>query len=92
MKNRKTVVVNGKEIAITSEHKTDKNHQTVIHLTASHETVQLHHVMTLGAENEPLPENFSLDDLQAQVDAQRAKLAALVESKHRAIQLAAQIS
>ena len=48
--------------------------------------------MTLGAENEPLPENFSLDDLQAQVDAQRAKLAALVESKHRAIQLAAQIS
>lgn len=88
---RTTIAVNGKEIIVHSEAKTDKNHQTAIHITATHENVSLNHVMTIGAENEPLPENFNVEDLQKQVDSQREKLAALVESKHRATKLSAQI-
>jgi hypothetical protein len=91
MTNRKSISVNGREVTVHSETKTDKNRQTAIHLTAIHEGVSLHHVMTIGAENEPLSADYSLKQLQADVDAARQKLAALVESKHRAVDLAKQI-
>jgi hypothetical protein len=91
MKSHKTIVVNGHEITVTHEVKTEKN-QTAIHFTASRDGVTLSHRLTLGAEDQPLATEYSIEQLQADVDKVRQKLAALVESKHRAIKLAAQIS
>jgi hypothetical protein len=88
---RTTINLNGKEVAVTHQVKTDKVHQTVIHLTATLETVSLNHTMTIGAVDQPLPENYDSAALQKDLDAARNKLAALVESKHRAKLLASAV-
>jgi hypothetical protein len=85
---RKTIAVNGKGIVVSHEIKVDRN-QTVIKMTAHHGGVTLAHNMTIGAEDEPLPMDYTAEKLQADVNKAREKLATLVESKHRASQMAA---
>lgn len=88
----KEIQVNGKAVHCSHVVNTNANHQTTIHITARFKDVVINHRMTIGAVDQPLPENYDSAALQKDLAAARNKVAAMAESQHRAKLLAAAVS
>jgi hypothetical protein len=89
----KTIKINDTDVVCNHEVKTDaKTHQTHVLLTvkagSGDDAVELTHVMTIGAVDQPLPVGYDAAALQKDLDTFRQKHAELAESKLRAKQLA----
>ncbi len=88
----KTIKVNETNVVCSHEIKTDAAHHTAIHLTVKagegNDAVELTHVLTIGAEDHPLPEGYDTVALQKDLDVFREKHAKMAESKLRAKRLA----
>jgi hypothetical protein len=88
----KTIQVNDTHVECSHEIKTDeKTFHTAVHLTVKAGNVQTTHVLTIGAEDCPLPIGYDAAALQKDLDVFRQKHAELAESKLRAIKLAASL-
>ena len=88
----KTLSINGTDVLCSHEVKTDATTQhTAVHLTVQAEDVQMVHVLTIGAVDEPLAVGYDQVALQKDLDAFRLKSATMAESKLRAKKLAAQL-
>jgi len=89
----KTIRVNDTDVVCNHEIKVDKKtHHTYIHLTvkagSGSDAVEMTHIMTIGALDQPLPAGYDAAALQKDLDTFRQKHAELAESKLRAKQLA----
>lgn len=88
----KTIEINGIPVLCSHEVKTDEAHRTAVHVTVKtgegKDAVELTHVLTIGAEDHPLPDGYDAAALQKDVDAFRDKHARMAESKLRAKKLA----
>jgi hypothetical protein len=88
----KTIKVNGTDISVSHEVKTDaKTQHTSVHVTVAAEDVQTVHVMTIGSVDKPLPASYDGAALQKDVDSFKAECAAMCESRLRAKRLAQSI-
>ena len=87
----KNIKINDTQVECSHEIKTDESHHTTIHVTAKIGDVETRHAMTIGAVDQPLPENYGQAELQRDLDAARQKCASMAESKLRAKQLAANL-
>jgi hypothetical protein len=88
-----TIKINEADVVCSHEIKTDeKTNQTSIHVTVKagdgNDAVKLTHVLTIGAEDHPLPEGYDTASLQRDLDVFREKHARMAESKLRAKKLA----
>jgi hypothetical protein len=90
----KTIKVNGTDVSVSHEVKTDeKTHHVCIRCKFSH-TVSgksIEHVLTIGAEDEILPVNYNKEQLQKDIEVFKQKHAELFESKIRAADIASQL-
>jgi hypothetical protein len=85
----KILKINNTDVVCSHEVKTDeKTQHTAVHVTVKADEVELTHVMTIGAVDEPLPVGYDVVALQKDLDVFRQKHAALAESKLRAKKLA----
>ena len=89
----KTYQINGTDVSCSHEIKTDEEtHLTAVHVTVKagdgNDAIELTHVLTIGAEDHPLPEGYDTESLQRDLDVFREKHARMAESKLRAKQLA----
>jgi hypothetical protein len=83
----KTISINGVEVTCSHEVKTDEAHHASIHVTVKtgdgNDAVELTHVMTIGAVDEPLAIGYDGAALQKDLDAFRERVATMAESKLR---------
>ena len=87
----KTIQANGRDIRVQHTVVSDeKTHHVSIRVDLSHEQSgkKISHVMTIGAEAEPLPAGYGKEQLAADVATFKQKHAELFESKIRAAELA----
>ena len=83
-----TLKINGTDIYCDHEIKLDKAFRPSIHVTVSSGETQLTHVLNIGTEDEPLPATYTAENLQADLDRFRQKMAEHLEGKIRAKRLA----
>jgi hypothetical protein len=88
----KTIRINETDVVCSHEIKTDDAHRTAVHVTVKagegNDAVELTHVLTIGAEDHPLPDTYDAAALQKDLDVFREKHARMAESKLRAKKLA----
>ena len=86
----KTIQVNGRDIRVEHEVASDeKTHHVSIRCKFAHDSGKsIEHVLTIGAEDSPLPVGYDKAALQKDLDAFKHKHAELFESKIRAAELA----
>ena len=88
----KTIRINETDVTCEHEIKISEAHHTAVHVTVKagdgSDAVELTHVLTIGAEDRPLPDGYSTESLQKDLDVFREKHARMAESKLRAKKLA----
>lgn len=88
----KTIRINETDVVCSHEIKTDEAHRTAVHVTVKTgegaDAAELTHVLTIGAEDHPLPDGYDAAALQKDLDVFREKHARMAESKLRAKKLA----
>ncbi len=84
-------VLNIKGTSITADHNVvvdPVTHHPSIHVTVSNGAIATRHVMTIGAIDQPLPDNYDAEAMQKDLDAFVEKHATLLESKLRGAAIA----
>jgi len=86
------VEVGGKSVDVSQKHFIDQAGQSVIDLLATVGQGSAGHRITIGSDDEPLPEGYDLAQLEAHLAEQRTLVAALAYGRDRAASLVAQLA